>query len=296
MNSQKLFIVFLALLLVSAASATTISQEKITIDLEKNSVQTDIHVEDLTTESFNYQTAHPVQGLQVWFNGKEKNCAVNELAFGTEIDCKTDLKQNFDVRISYKTSGLVTSQNRVQKFSYSQSIYRPIRNYSLKVILPEGAGLVDSSNVTTPVINPSGAELGNMDGRRFYVEWTTQPDLGTAQFQLMFESFEEESGESITPALLAFAVIAGIILFVYRRKNKVEASSILSEISSDEKMVVELLQKNGGEMLQKDIVNQSDYSKAKISGVIGELEENKIISKEKEGRSNKVFLKEKFRN
>lgn len=295
MKYKKLLLIFLVLSVVSTASATTISQENIIIDLENSTVQTEIHIGDLTTESFNYQTSHPVQNLQVQFNGEKKECSVNELAFGTEIDCETDLKQDFDVKLNYETSGLVTSQSGVQKFSYSQSIYRPIRNYSLKVILPEGTGIIDSSNVTTPVIHPSEAELGNMDGRRFYVEWNTQPDLGTSQFQLMFESFERKDKESILPALLALALIAGIGLIVYRRKNKVEASSILKELSSDEKMVVELLQDNNGEMLQKDIVDKSDYSKAKISGVIGSLEENKVVSKEKEGRSNKVFLEEKFR-
>jgi uncharacterized membrane protein len=76
----------------------------------------------------------------------------------------------------------------------------------------------------------------------------------------------------------------------------VEASSVLDELGSDERMVIELIQENGGKMLQKDIVEDSKYSKAKISGVIGSLEEDDIVSKEKEGRSNKILLKEKFRD
>ncbi|MEF8847451.1 MAG: MarR family transcriptional regulator, partial [Candidatus Paceibacterota bacterium] len=69
---------------------------------------------------------------------------------------------------------------------------------------------------------------------------------------------------------------------------------LLEEVDSDQEMVINMLKENEGRMLQKDIVDKSDYSKAKISGVVKELEEKDIISKEKEGRSNKVVLKDKF--
>ena len=57
-----------------------------------------------------------------------------------------------------------------------------------------------------------------------------------------------------------------------------------------------MLKNSEGEMLQKDIVEQTDYSKAKISGVVKTLVEQEIVTKEKEGRSNKVSLKKEYRN
>jgi uncharacterized membrane protein len=295
MKTKTVVLIALAICMVSTATATTISQEDIIIDLEDNSVATEIDVDTLTTTNFNYQTAHPVQNLEVWFNGEKKQCSVNELTVGSEINCETDMDTNFSVRLEYETSGIVSSQNNIRTFTYSQSIYRPIMNYSMRVILPEGTGLVDSANITTPVIQPEGAELGNMNGRRFYVEWNTNPELGeTVMFQMIFEDLEDSPGNSILPVILALVLVVGIVFVVYRRKSQVEASSILDELDEDERMVVELLRENGGGMLQKDIVQDSDYSKAKISGVVGSLEETGIVSKEKEGRSNKVRLENQF--
>lgn len=295
MRHKNFILGIIAITIISTASGTTIGQEKITIDLEENTITSDIRVERLTTQNFNYQTTHPVKNLKVWFNGERKQCSIEELAFGTKIGCETKLNKNFSVKLKYDTSKLISEQNKVQKFSYSQSIYRPIDSYILKVILPEGTGLVDESNITAPVIQPKGAELGNMNGRRFYVRWNTRPDLGTAQFQVIFEELDKNTTQSILPVFLALSLIIGIAAIVYHRKNQVDASNTLDELDSDEKMVIDILRENKGEILQKDIVDRSEYSKAKISGVVGSLEEKNIVSKEKEGRSNKVFLNKKFR-
>jgi uncharacterized membrane protein len=296
--NKKIISASLALIFViSMASATTISQEDIVIDLETNSVTLDMEIEELTTESFNWRATHEIRNLKAYFNEEEVDCRVEKLAVGSTVNCETDLKENFSVRLEYETDELVSSRENVQTFSYSQSIYRPIKNYSLRVLLPEGSGLVDQSNITTPVTQPAGAEVGNMDGRRFSVEWNTSPELGdTPRFQIIFEEFEERPNRSfsIPFKLIGLILILLIVLGVYWRKREVEASSVLEEISSDGEMVLEMLRENNGEMLQKDIVDESDYSKAKISGVVNELEDMDVISKEKEGRSNKVVLKKKY--
>jgi uncharacterized membrane protein len=297
MKSKKASVFPVLLLLVSAAAATTISNEDIVMDLETNEITVNMKIEDLTTDSFNYQTVHEARNVEAYFNGEKKDCSVESLAVGSTINCETDLKENFTVELIYKTSGLVNRRDSIRTFSYSQSIYRPIRNYSLKVLLPEGTGLVDQANITTPVTQPAGAELGNMDGRRFFVKWNTNPELGEiARFQIVFERLEEPDAEGILPVILGIAVILALAVAVYRRKNKVETSNVLDELDTDQEMVIDMLKEKEGEMLQKDIVNKSDYSKAKISGLVKELEDLELISKEKEGRSNKVVLKEKFRD
>jgi len=56
------------------------------------------------------------------------------------------------------------------------------------------------------------------------------------------------------------------------------------------------LKDENGSMLQKDIVNESEYSKAKISGVVSSLDEKGLITKKKEGRSNRIKIKDNFLN
>lgn len=292
----KVFAAILALIfMVSAAAATTISEEEVTIDLSSNTVEVKMEVEDLTTNSFNYQTKYPVSNLRGFFNGEEASCTVDNLPLGSNINCETDLKENFTARLEYSTQGLVTREgNNIQRFNYNQSIYRPVRNYTLRVLLPEGTGLADQSNETEQTVLPEGADIDNLNGRRFVVEWNTNPELGEVSFQILFEGLESRNSLNFLPIVLGGIILSLIAIGVYRRKNLVNASSIIEELENDQKMVVEMLRDNNGEMLQKDIVDESDYSKAKISGVVKELEDRNIISKEKEGRSNKVVLKNKF--
>ncbi|WP_153549852.1 helix-turn-helix transcriptional regulator [Candidatus Nanohalobium constans] len=286
---------------VSLGAATTISQEDVAVDLRDNNVSVVMKVDTLTTTTFNYQTSHPVDDLRVKINGERVECSNTELAIGTNINCDTSVSENFTVNIDYTTSGLTTSQGDISVFRYSQSIYRPIKNYSFKVILPEGTGLVDQANATTSVVNPETGELGNMNGRRFFVEWNSQPELGEpVNYKVLYEPLQEKEKEDssliIPGSVLGLLLIVLISYMVYRRKNAVKTSNQLDELSEDCRLVVEMLQEEGGEMLQKDIVEESEYSKAKISGVVSTLVDEDIVSKEKEGRSNKVSLNNEFRD
>lgn len=295
MKTKTLTAVLALTFMVSGAAATTISKEKVTVDLSSNTVEVEMEVEDLTTSSFNYQTKHPVNSLEGYFNGEKASCMADNLPLGSNINCKTDLKENFTARLEYSTQDLVTREgDNIQRFNYDQSIYRPVRNYTLRVLLPEGTGLADQSNETQQTIFPKEADIDNLNGRRFVVEWNNNPELGEVSYQILFEGLESRNSLEILPIVLGGIILSLIAIGVYRRKNLVNASSVIDELEKDQKMVVEMLKENNGEMLQKDIVDKSDYSKAKISGVVKELEERNIISKEKEGRSNKVVLKDKF--
>jgi uncharacterized membrane protein len=106
---------------------------------------------------------------------------------------------------------------------------------------------------------------------------------------------EEDTLNPIPGSFLAIIIVLILAILVYKRKNDVKTEKSFEKLKEDEKEVIHMLRENGGDMLQKDIVDETDYSKAKISGVVSKLEEEGIVSKEKEGRSNKVTLKGKHR-
>jgi uncharacterized membrane protein len=80
-----------------------------------------------------------------------------------------------------------------------------------------------------------------------------------------------------------------------KRKKGFRSRRQTDDLDADEEMVIDMLEDSGGDMLQKDIVAETDYSKAKISGLVSELEEKDIVNKEKDGRSNRVTLKKDVR-
>jgi hypothetical protein len=63
-----------------------------------------------------------------------------------------------------------------------------------------------------------------------------------------------------------------------------------AELLSDEERVVNLLEDNGGRMKQVDIVEETDWSKSKVSMLLSDMEDEEHISKLRVGRENIVSL------
>lgn len=59
---------------------------------------------------------------------------------------------------------------------------------------------------------------------------------------------------------------------------------------TDEERVVRLLASNDGRMKQSQIVDETDWSKAKVSRLLSAMEENEEITKLTVGRENIIFL------
>ena len=279
-----------ALLLTGLASSTSVGSEEITVDLQDNTIDAELYFDDLTSNSFTYITNHPVENYNVEINSEPVACEFEQMAIGGEIKCPTDFQENFTVDLRYETRGLTTAQNGIRTFRYSQSIYRPVDNYTFKVILPEGTGLLDQSNISTPVVEPQDGEVGS-EGRRIHVEWAENPTIGSTQsFQVTYESLDTDYQQILLIGIGGLLLIAILTRFYLSRKSVEEDTETIESLTEDEKQVFELIEAEDGSMLQKDIVDQSEYSKAKISGVVSGLEEKGIVSKEKEGRSNRVKL------
>ncbi|WP_440989240.1 helix-turn-helix transcriptional regulator [Haloarchaeobius baliensis] len=62
------------------------------------------------------------------------------------------------------------------------------------------------------------------------------------------------------------------------------------ELLTDEDRVVELLTENGGRMRQSNIVDETDWSKSKVSMLLSDMEDDGSISKLRVGRENIVSL------
>lgn len=62
------------------------------------------------------------------------------------------------------------------------------------------------------------------------------------------------------------------------------------DLMSDEDRVVSILEDNGGKMKQAEIVEQTDWSKSKVSMLLSDMEEEGTISKLRLGRENVIEL------
>lgn len=290
---KKFLVVSLILLMGSAVSATTIDSESLMLDLENSRGEAEIKVDELTSSSFTYITSADIDSISAETGSRELDCQVEDLAIGDEIVCDTELRENFTVNLEYSFSGLVDSDKKVKNFRYSHPIYRPTRNFNLKVKLPQGA--VIAQQETSNPLTPSTGSVGS-DGQRIFVEWSEKPQIGdTLSFDIRYEYLDRSQNylEIITGFAVSLILIGAIYLYWVRR-NRESLDSVYPDLSEDEREIVELLEENDGRMLQKDVVDLSDYSKAKISGLVSQLVDKGIVEKEKEGRSNSLKISSKY--
>lgn len=80
------------------------------------------------------------------------------------------------------------------------------------------------------------------------------------------------------------------------RANIDPTDVLLRALEGDERKAVELIASRGGRILQNELVNSLDFSKAKASRVLMSLEKRKIITKKKYGLTNCISIADELRN
>lgn len=66
---------------------------------------------------------------------------------------------------------------------------------------------------------------------------------------------------------------------------------VLRLLSGDERQMFKAVMDSGGEALQKDLIQRTKMSNAKVSRLLDKLEEKGVITKERHGSTNKVRIK-----
>ncbi len=88
-----------------------------------------------------------------------------------------------------------------------------------------------------------------------------------------------------TYVLVAWLVIVFVIIYLMRSAKKLGA-----DLDDELDQIRKFIKESGGRVNQKDIRKKFPWSEAKISLIITELEDKKIIKKIKKGRTNVIIL------
>ncbi|VVB87593.1 MarR family protein [uncultured archaeon] len=71
--------------------------------------------------------------------------------------------------------------------------------------------------------------------------------------------------------------------------------AVLTALEGDEKRLVKEIADHGGEMLQNELVLSLNFSKAKVSRMLTDLEKRGLVIKKQYGLTNKIALADKLR-
>ncbi|HNW38478.1 MAG TPA: hypothetical protein PKJ75_06455, partial [Methanosarcina vacuolata] len=80
------------------------------------------------------------------------------------------------------------------------------------------------------------------------------------------------------------------------RDNIDPTDVLLRALEGDERKAIELIAAKGGRILQNELVNSLDFSKAKVSRVLMNLERRGIITKKKYGLTNCISIADELKD
>lgn len=306
--------VFAFLLFSGMGFASQIADHTILLDIDDgNAAHFDVRVTfvELTTERINYLVFARIDNARGSDVLGELECVVEKQTYGAQISCapNSKMRENYTVEMSFDSYDLVRRSGDAELFSYSYSVKDPTNDFHIRILLPEGASLLSAEDFDP--FFPEGAVIGTEMGRRVSLEWDVlKPDLGrTYTFDSYFE-FVGKLPDVVEPVddtgdgdgqdsglLFAAGVVIVVVMVLYYFRRRVEKSGsgvkrVFSVLKGDERRVIDVILLKGDKCKQRDIVRATDFSKAKVSRIMTELEARGILSRERIGRTNRVVLSE----
>jgi uncharacterized membrane protein len=161
--------------------------------------------------------------------------------------------------------------------------------------LPEGS-VLDSPVDEGKSAYPEPKEVIS-DGQRIIVKWQKE-EVEKGDKTAIFVTYKDGK-ENVFIFIIPLIGIIGVLVYLLFKKPKKEVKEkVVSKpdlhLKEEEKQIVRIIERKGGKINQGTLVTISDFSKTKVSQLVRELEERKIIKKVKKGKKNTLVLKGKL--
>ncbi len=180
------------------------------------------------------------------------------------------------------------------------------KNITIRLFLSEGFGVSEKD------IYPKNFNL-ETDGHKIIIIWYFDKLVESKDIPLFVKLSKQNNlsllNKIIIVILALILIITAVILFLKygkaieakknkinsknnkRSNKKVKINDFTNYLSDGEKEVVNLLRKKDEDMWQKDIQREGNFSKARLSRIIRNLEAKSIITRTPIGNTNKIRLK-----
>ncbi len=278
------YVMVAVLLLQQSAYPYEITEYNVAVDLSEGKVHEKITItlESYTSlEIFEYSFLYPLENLRVYDDSRNIKYEIrNDLLL-----CYLNLKgfASYTFTIEFDTSGYISPVKEGKwVFSPIFQFSVPVENFLIEITVPEEMAVV-SPIYPTPTSFYSYRES-------LVVKWKKESLTEGEEFLILL-GYKPVTSSSSQLGYLSY-VAAGVIsfllgLYLGRRKEKSP-----EYVVADEKVVLDTIKKAGGKIIQSDLVKNTEFSKAKVSKILSDLESRKVVRKEKYKRTNIIFLEE----
>ena len=295
-----LLALFFCFMIVPSAEAIGLDYYRMELAiLEDTSVSNIIAIKfDTPIYHLDYQFDFKIYDLNVSGNFDSVSCETIDKGRYSDVSCDfvgmTEEKNLFIM--NFKTKNSVKRVDNKLQFNMNYPVSLPIKKAYIIIKLPEN-GVLAGEDVNESY-SPDGAKILS-DGKRILLYWEwNELDVGeTMQFSVLYDmpltGGPLFSVIIVSLTMIIILVMIGITFYIKKSTTKSvkHAEEIVSSVlNDDENKVVEIIKEHGGEIIQRNIVRETDFSKAKVSRIVKNLKERNILEVIPLGRKNKIKI------
>lgn len=297
-------LLLLLVLLPSVFAATEIINANTTIDItgKTASIQSNQYIS--STEPIGNLIlilSKQANSVKVAVDGEKRNCELQE----EFARCGNLSTGDHKIDITYTTNYPFATVGENTLFKHAIRLSYPGKKQTITLKLPVGTIIPrEVGKDESFYISPDTAEIYS-DGERIILIWNE--DKQEADLSVIMRDTTPTPVAWIALAGFSTIIAAGSIAYIlfYRKPKEVikktqkktksketAVKELLPQFIEDERKVVELLQNAPNhEAWQKTILQETKFSKAKVSRIIRNLEARGVVVKTIYGNTNKVTLK-----
>ena len=295
MNKSYLLAIIAVFFIAPSAHAFTLNEMNTVVNLNSDR-SSDWNVGYIYSENISqsdFFNISKIVNVEVFADSKPIKCEISEKNIGTLILCKNANASN----LLYKFTALnsVTASNNLNIFKYNFPVLQLTGNFTVIVKLPLGTGVIEEHKLEGSGQHPYEPTWGeqNTDGRQIFIKWKLEnPEVGDKINVTVI--YEELSGIDILTLLAIIIISSAVILVVFFTFRRKSMKGILPILTEGERKVMEIVLREG-KVDQRVVVKETDFSKAKASRVIQDLEKRGLIEKTSIGRKNILKLKKDYK-
>ncbi|MCX6709696.1 MAG: hypothetical protein NTV63_01935 [Candidatus Woesearchaeota archaeon] len=199
-----------------------------------------------------------------------------------------------EIQLSYSTKNLIKNS----AFFVTIKPFYETRVMDVEAVLPEGYSLetpIKDENFETASIYPIPDEVKS-DGQTLVFKWRLNNVNVTDAFSMMLLLKKKFPYAILIISSLSVLVIALSLYFYAKRKKQPSiiiktVEKIEQHLKEDEEQLVNIMKQRGGSCEQGTLKVIMGLPKSSLSRLIKELEERKIVFKQKKGKKNLISFK-----
>ena len=294
---------FFLLILIQSVSAATLSSYMAEYHIVDDAVvvELELNYEEPFSSALQYTFPADVDFADIYIDGIRHDTTIED---GKATIPLENIKK---FSMSYVTKSLLDKQN----FLLNLNLPSEAEKLDITLYLPKGYTLKTKLGEKPGSIFPTPTEA-TTDGESLIFSWHRENLLQGDEFSA-FVIIKKPVKISPIFAILVLLLLGAVIVYVLKAKDLLKKSTKIKEkieekptekvaikeepaiekhLKEEEAQIVRILKDREGNCEQGTLRVVTGFSKASLSRLLKELEDRKIIHKEKRGKKNLVFLKE----